>query len=192
MPAGAHRPRHQPPRPNTVHRRTRKVRRSTRHQWKRKTLMMKKVSHPGSKRAARRGAAAQDTQASHANEGTPCPRRHRTPGPPGQTGCAAARPTGRPGARAGPGRAATPPTGRLNARPTHRREPTGATGAGGDSFAHRDRQGAWRPTLDAPRPRLYRSQNQKAATPPGGRSYITAHAPLPFKPNFNHSSAEVY
>ena len=46
--------------------------------------------------------------------------------------------------------------------------------AGRDIWTHRERQGARRPTLDAPRNTLDREKNANTAAPAGSRYYITA------------------
>ena len=43
-----------------------------------------------------------------------------------------------------------------------------------DICTHRERQGARRPTLDAPRDTLDREKNANTAAPAGSRYYITA------------------
>jgi hypothetical protein len=50
----------------------------------------------------------------------------------------------------------------------------GVATVGRDIFTHRERQGAWRPTLDAPRTTLDREQDANTAAPVGSRYYITA------------------
>ena len=54
------------------------------------------------------------------------------------------------------------------------RQATGVATVGRDIFPHRERQGAWRPTLDAPRTTLDREQDANTAAPVGSRYYITA------------------
>jgi hypothetical protein len=56
------------------------------------------------------------------------------------------------------------------------RRATGVATDGRDICTHRERQGAWRPTLDAPRNTLDRKnkKNTNTAAPAGSRYYITA------------------